>query len=86
MLLPVCTSDDCSESSVYVYSSGRVGSYALDPDKEITKMLPNDYWLHGLLETWNFSFTELNIYLSDANGEARWLINTSNLIGIAMYT
>ena len=64
MLLPVCTSDDCSESSVYVYSSGRVGSYALDPDKEITKMLSNDYWLHGLLKISNFSHTEFNIYLS----------------------
>ena len=64
MLLPVCTKDDCSESSVYVHSSGQVGSYALDPDKEITKMLSNDYWLHGLLETSNFSGTEINIYLS----------------------
>ena len=33
MLLPVCKSDDCSESFVYVYSSGKVGTYALDPDK-----------------------------------------------------
>lgn len=39
-------------------------NYALDPDKEITNMLSNDYWLHGLHKTSNFSCTELNIYLS----------------------
>ena len=59
MLLPVCTSDDCSESSLYVYSSDKVGSYALDPDKEITKMLSNGCLLQGLLQHRTFHVLNL---------------------------